>query len=185
MTSSRQTTVTDGFSRYTRAPAHTTITGSPHHYYTVTDGFSRYTRAPAVRSPMHDGEVSRRPRTGAGPDPAPVWCRCAGVRRIKKKEVHWQTFCYQHSSRIFFLAPTRPEIPCRKCCVGLPGLPAHVFRCCDLCCNNEHSSAHEFGQKKVKSGVLDSNQRITSPTEFNIDFHEISQFGRNHWSSHN
>ena len=35
-------------------------------------------------------------------------------------------------------------------------------------------------EDKIKSSVLNSNQRIMSPTEFSIDFHKISQFGQNH-----
>ena len=40
--------------------------------------------------------------------------------------------------------------------------------------------SHDEQRQKSKSSVLNSNQRIMSPTEFSIDFHKISQFGQNH-----
>ena len=34
---------------------------------------------------------------------------------------------------------------------------------------------------EVKSSVLNSDQRIMSPTEFSVDFHGFSRLWRNHW----
>ena len=90
---------------------------------------------------------------------------------------------YQYSSRIFFLRP-----PAQRSHVGSAVLDS---RACLHTCSvvaifvaiTSTVVPTSFVKKIVKSSVLNSNQRIASPTEFSIDFHKISQFGRNHRSS--
>ena len=69
---------------------------------------------------------------------------------------------------------------------NLPRYPAQVLPADELDLQISSGASRckrhvESGQ--VKSGVLNSNQRIMRPTEFSIEFHKLSQFGQNDRSS--
>ena len=78
-----------------------------------------------------------------------------------------------HSKGRFATSTQHIVMRCVASCAMRPDAAAHVQCAWQTVCS---LSAQ---QEQVKSSVLNSNQRIMSPTDLSIEFHKISQFGQN------